>query len=217
MSALRWRCGHAEEARVCFRSLLRDAPPSPPVTPLGASALDGPPSGASAGAGSGAEKGFGLATLDINSGRFVVMELRGWETLLGELERLAPAELLIPDDWESNTPIERRRAVRRRAPWEFDQDSAFKSLTQQFGTKDLVGFGCNDLRLGLGAAGALLPAATKRRQRAASRRQRTALKISRWDNVTISKSITQWVQMGSITRIRRFLRGSIFSKLTITL
>ncbi|MFP3366654.1 DNA mismatch repair protein MutS, partial [Pseudoalteromonas sp. SIMBA_148] len=41
-------------------------------------------------------------------------------------------------------------------PWEFDQDSAFKSLTQQFGTKDLVGFGCNDLRLGLGAAGALL-------------------------------------------------------------
>ncbi|HBT56034.1 MAG TPA: DNA mismatch repair protein MutS, partial [Pseudomonas sp.] len=104
----------------------------------------------------GAARGFGLATLDINSGRFVVMELRGWETLLGELERLAPAELLIPDDWESNTPIERRRAVRRRAPWEFDQDSAFKALTQQFGTKDLVGFDCQDLTLGLGAAGALL-------------------------------------------------------------
>ncbi len=104
----------------------------------------------------GSERGFGLATLDINSGRFTSMELRGWETLLGELERLAPAELLIPDDWESNTPIERRRAVRRRAPWEFDQDSAFKSLTQQFGTKDLVGFGCADLTLGLGAAGALL-------------------------------------------------------------
>ena len=63
---------------------------------------------------------------------------------------------MIPDDWESNTPIERRRAVRRRAPWEFDQDSAFKALTQQFGTKDLVGFDCQDLTLGLGAAGALL-------------------------------------------------------------
>ncbi|MGB7388908.1 DNA mismatch repair protein MutS [Pseudomonas neustonica] len=104
----------------------------------------------------GAEKGFGLATLDINSGRFVVMELSGWETLLGEMERLAPAELLIPDDWESNTPIERRRAVRRRAPWEFDQDSAQKALTQQFGTKDLAGFGCASLTLGIGAAGALL-------------------------------------------------------------
>ena len=104
----------------------------------------------------GSERAFGLATLDINSGRFTVMELSGWETLLGELERLAPAELLIPDDWESDTPIERRRAVRRRAPWEFDQDSAFKALTQQFGTRDLVGFGCADLTLGLGAAGALL-------------------------------------------------------------
>ena len=104
----------------------------------------------------GSERGFGLATLDINSGRFTAMELSGWETLLGELERLAPAELLIPDDWEANTPIERRRSVRRRAPWEFDQDSAFKTLTQQFATKDLVGFGCADLTLGLGAAGALL-------------------------------------------------------------
>ena len=104
----------------------------------------------------GSERAFGLATLDINSGRFTAMELSGWETLLGELERLAPAELLIPDDWESNTPIERRRSVRRRAPWEFDQDSAHKSLTQQFGTRDLVGFGCAHLTLGLGAAGALL-------------------------------------------------------------
>src|SRR5690606_39756303 len=56
----------------------------------------------------GNERRFGLATLDINSGRFTAMELGGWETLLGELERLAPAELLIPDDWETNTPIERR-------------------------------------------------------------------------------------------------------------
>ncbi|SDT96256.1 DNA mismatch repair protein MutS [Halopseudomonas salegens] len=114
----------------------------------------------------GNNKGFGLACLDINSGRFSVMELAGWENLLNELERLAPAELLIPDDWESNTPIERRRAVRRRAPWDFDQDSAFKSLTQQFGTQDLVGFGCADLTLGLGAAGALL-AYAKETQRTA--------------------------------------------------
>src|SRR5690606_2530000 len=59
----------------------------------------------------GNERRFGLGTLAINSGRFTAMELGGWETLLGELERLAPAELLIPDDWEANTPIERRRSV----------------------------------------------------------------------------------------------------------
>ncbi|WOD10401.1 DNA mismatch repair protein MutS [Halopseudomonas pelagia] len=137
----------------------------------------------------GSERGFGLATLDINSGRFCVMELAGWETLLGELERLAPAELLIPDDWESNTPIERRRAVRRRAPWEFDRDSAFKSLTQQFGTKDLVGFGCQDLKLGLGAAGALMSYA-KETQRTALPHIR-ALTLERFEDSVIIDSASR--------------------------
>ncbi|MFT6464151.1 DNA mismatch repair protein MutS [Halopseudomonas sp.] len=137
----------------------------------------------------GSERGFGLATLDINSGRFCVMELAGWETLLGELERLAPAELLIPDDWESNTPIERRRAVRRRAPWEFDRDSAFKSLTQQFGTKDLVGFGCQDLKLGLGAAGALMNYA-KETQRTALPHIR-ALTLERFEDSVIIDSASR--------------------------
>ena len=41
---------------------------------------------------------------------------QGWETLLAELERLSPAELLIPDDWPQGLPLEKRRGVRRRAP-----------------------------------------------------------------------------------------------------
>lgn len=135
----------------------------------------------------GNERRFGLATLDINSGRFTAMELSGWETLLGELERLAPAELLIPDDWESNTPIERRRSVRRRAPWEFDQDSAHKALTQQLGTKDLVGFGCADLTLGLGAAGALLGYA-KETQRTALPHLRSIIQERFEDSVVIDSA-----------------------------
>ena len=135
----------------------------------------------------GSERAFGLATLDINSGRFTATELSGWETLLGELERLAPAELLIPDDWESDTPIERRRTVRRRAPWEFDQDSAHKSLTQQFGTKDLVGFGCAELTLGLGAAGALLCYA-KETQRTALPHLRSIVQERFEDSVVIDSA-----------------------------
>ncbi|MFO7705632.1 MAG: DNA mismatch repair protein MutS, partial [Halopseudomonas sp.] len=137
----------------------------------------------------GSERAFGLATLDINSGRFCAMELSGWETLLGELERLSPAELLIPDDWESNTPIERRRTVRRRAPWEFDRDSALKALTQQFGTKDLVGFGCQDLQLGLGAAGALMSYA-KETQRTALPHIR-ALTLERFEDSVIIDSASR--------------------------
>ena len=104
----------------------------------------------------GDEKLFGLAVLDITSGRFSVQELKGWENLLAELERLSPAELLIPDDWPQGLPIEKRRGVRRRAPWDFERDSARKSLCQQFGVQDLKGFGCEGLTLAIGAAGCLL-------------------------------------------------------------
>ena len=91
----------------------------------------------------GSESGFGLSVLDITSGRFSVQELSGWETLLAELERINPAELLIPDDWPDNMPVEKRKGVQRRGPWEFEQDSARKLLCQQFGTQDLKGLAAN--------------------------------------------------------------------------
>ncbi|WP_286784409.1 MULTISPECIES: DNA mismatch repair protein MutS [Pseudomonas] len=104
----------------------------------------------------GDERLFGLAVLDISSGRFSVQEIAGWENLLAELDRLNPAELLIPDDWPQGLPAEKRRGSHRRAPWDFDRDSAFKSLCQQFATQDLKGFGCENLTLAIGAAGCLL-------------------------------------------------------------
>ncbi|MDH0291771.1 DNA mismatch repair protein MutS [Pseudomonas sp. GD04087] len=104
----------------------------------------------------GDERLFGLAVLDITSGRFNVQEIKGWETLLAELERLNPAELLIPDDWPQGLPAEKRRGSHRRAPWDFDRDTAKKSLCQQFGVQDLKGFGCQELTLAIGAAGCLL-------------------------------------------------------------
>jgi len=104
----------------------------------------------------GDERLFGLAVLDITSGRFNVQEIKGWETLLAELERLNPAELLIPDDWPQGLPAEKRRGAHRRAPWDFDRDSAKKGLCQQFGVQDLKGFGCQELTLAIGAAGCLL-------------------------------------------------------------
>ncbi|NHN76524.1 DNA mismatch repair protein MutS [Azotobacter chroococcum] len=104
----------------------------------------------------GDERLFGLAVLDITSGRFSVQEIKGWESLLAELERLSPAELLYPDDWPAGLPLEKRRGAHRRAPWDFDRDSAYKSLCQQFATQDLKGFGCDGLGLAIGAAGCLL-------------------------------------------------------------
>ncbi|GIZ11373.1 DNA mismatch repair protein MutS [Pseudomonas sp. NCCP-436] len=131
----------------------------------------------------GDERLFGLAVLDITSGRFSVQELAGWENLLAELERLNPAELLIPDDWPQDLPAEKRKGARRRAPWDFDRDSAFKSLCQQFGTQDLKGFGCENLTLAIGAAGCLL-AYAKETQRTALPHLRS-LRHERLDDTVI--------------------------------
>jgi DNA mismatch repair protein MutS len=101
---------------------------------------------------------YGLAYLDLSAGRFCVMQLSGLAALDAEIERLRPAEILIPDG--TVTPLRESscyaRSVRLRAPWHFDFDSAFHALTEQFRTKDLAGFGCADLPLAVAAAGALL-------------------------------------------------------------
>ena len=131
----------------------------------------------------GDERLFGLAVLDITSGNFTVQELKGWENLLAELERTNPVELLIPDDWPQGLPAEKRRGSRRRAPWDFDPDSARKSLCQQFATQDLKGFGCDKLTLAIGAAGCLLGYA-KETQRTALPHLRS-LKHERLDDTVI--------------------------------
>ncbi|MFA5531688.1 MAG: DNA mismatch repair protein MutS, partial [Thiohalomonadaceae bacterium] len=99
---------------------------------------------------------FGLAVLDVASGRFTVAELDGDEALLSELERLQPAELLYAEASAAARGFEQRRGAQQLAPWHFDEDSARRQLAAQFGTRDLSGFGCEHLGLAVSAAGALL-------------------------------------------------------------
>jgi DNA mismatch repair protein MutS len=95
----------------------------------------------------------GLAWLDLASGRFCVSELGDAVELAAELERLRPAELLVPEDQRD---LGGERAPRLRPPWHFELDAARRLLATQFGTRDLAGFGAADLTVGLRAAGALL-------------------------------------------------------------
>ncbi len=99
---------------------------------------------------------YGIASLDMASGRFLVLEVEGEEAARSELQRLSPAELLVSDDLAGNALTEGRRGLRRRGPWEFELDTARRLLAQQFGTQDLAGFGCDHLELALAAAGCLL-------------------------------------------------------------
>lgn len=101
------------------------------------------------------ENHFGIAFLNITSGQFRMMEIEGVEGLLGELERLKPSELLIPEDF-AQKPLLKNYLTRMRPVWDFSLDSSVRLLTQQFQTKDLSGFGCSSDSIALRAAGALL-------------------------------------------------------------
>ncbi len=101
---------------------------------------------------------YGLAWLELSSGRFSVLEAQGPAALAAELERLRPAELLVREDQQRDLPLSALAptVVRERAPWHFELSAASRILTDQLGTLDLRGFGADELPLAIGAAGALL-------------------------------------------------------------
>ncbi|WP_455374626.1 DNA mismatch repair protein MutS [Kaarinaea lacus] len=99
---------------------------------------------------------YGIACLDVTSGRFSVLEVQSADMLDSEIERLNPAEILVNEETLLPDSILRRRKVQQQPPWLFDQDTAFRLLTTQFGTKDLSGFGCDDFTVALCAAGCIV-------------------------------------------------------------
>jgi DNA mismatch repair protein MutS len=101
-------------------------------------------------------KSYGVAALDVTSGRFSVLEVDGEEALAGELERLNPSELLLNEEAIPKGIDTNRPGLRRQSPWNFERDTAQRLLTQQFGTHDLAGFGCETLHLAICAAGCLM-------------------------------------------------------------
>ncbi|KPD04503.1 DNA mismatch repair protein MutS [Moellerella wisconsensis] len=101
-------------------------------------------------------QGYGYATLDLTSGRFIVSEIVSDEALTAELQRTLPAELLYPENFESLYLIENSKGLRRRPIWEFELDTAKQQLNLQFSTKDLIGFGVDNAHKALRAAGCLL-------------------------------------------------------------
>ena len=104
----------------------------------------------------------GLAVLDMSSGDFLVMECEGDDALAAELARLVPAEILVADDharpggWAAEGVLAGHAGLTPRPPWLFEPVSARRLLLDHFGTRDLSGFGCETLELGIGAAGCAL-------------------------------------------------------------
>ena len=108
---------------------------------------------------------IGLARLNLASGSFILSEV-ATAALAQELQRIAPAEIVCSEDFKHLAIENFTCAKKRLSPWQFDFDAATTSLSKQFNTRDLAGFGCADLSAAVCAAGALLEY-VKHTQRAA--------------------------------------------------
>ena len=99
---------------------------------------------------------YGIAYMNISSGRFVLSEVTGTEALISEMERIKPAELLLPEDLTEITSKIIKCTIRRRPIWEFENHNARSTLCEHFQVRDLSIFSCDGFTVGIEAAGCLL-------------------------------------------------------------
>ncbi|MBT8342398.1 MAG: DNA mismatch repair protein MutS [Desulfatitalea sp.] len=105
---------------------------------------------------------LGLAYLDISTGLFRVVETRLSDKIFEELQRVDPREVLMPDAINADDPLSEvasrmnGRTVNRLEAALFDQRKGRRQLLAQMHTQSLEGFGCEQMSVALGAAGALL-------------------------------------------------------------
>ncbi len=97
--------------------------------------------------------GAGLAWLNLASGEFRVCEVAP-EKLAATIERIRPAEIVVPDGLELSFAPE--ATLTRQPDWHFDTEAATRELCTHFKTASLSGFGADGLRPAIAAAGALL-------------------------------------------------------------
>jgi len=119
----------------------------------------------------------GLAWMDISGGRFFACEVSGLSNLLAEIDRIRPAELLVNEHLLLPAELAGRTGLRRRPVWEFDSDTCYRQLTSHFRTRDLRGFGFDEMPLAIQAAGCLLNYAKDTQRSALPHIQRMSAEI----------------------------------------
>ncbi|MHC4244840.1 MAG: DNA mismatch repair protein MutS, partial [Planctomycetota bacterium] len=105
---------------------------------------------------------FGIACLDISTATFRLTESTDLDQINDEILRIGPSEILLPQSTR-DAPLFSgiiqafdRKAISFMEDNSFDYHRGRKRLIQQFNTLSLEGYGCEHLRTGVSAAGALL-------------------------------------------------------------
>lgn len=98
---------------------------------------------------------YHIAYADISSARFSLSDPLSEDRLRAELERLRPAEILMPESCRLALHPDQKRP-QRQPDWYFDHSSALNLLHNHFGVETLNGFGFDDQDPALRPAGCLL-------------------------------------------------------------
>ena len=103
-------------------------------------------------------KGFGLALVDLTTGSFKTTELTNEAALLTELDRLRPAEIILPSEAASLQPLLKASfpILNPYDDWVFAPETAQFTVRDHFKVASLDGFGLKDRIAAIGAAGAVL-------------------------------------------------------------
>ncbi len=95
----------------------------------------------------------GIAYVDISTSEFATTQLPA-ESVMPELERLQPSEILIPQDTDDYAHLPFTKS--RLDDYWFDSEIAREALLEHFNVATLEGYGCARLPLAIKAAGALI-------------------------------------------------------------
>jgi len=97
---------------------------------------------------------FGFAYADLTTGEFRLTQLQDRQSLLAELARVSPSELLISS--EQKDQLGQADHALEYDSYAFLPEQAIFTLCEHFKTKSLDGFGCSEMPQAVAAAGAIV-------------------------------------------------------------
>jgi DNA mismatch repair protein MutS len=102
------------------------------------------------------DKNYGIAFADISTGEFYLAEFKA-SNLSEEIQKIDPKEIIIPTNCQSLISHSQFKIpLTALDGYYFSYDFAYDKLKHHFGIANLTGFGVEDQRLGIQAAGAVL-------------------------------------------------------------
>jgi len=99
---------------------------------------------------------YGLASTELSSGQVTLLEVDQSASLEDIIEQYQPAEILFSEQFEFDPLSIQNRTITRRPDWHFNPGTAETIIKQQYGIKDLSGFGCQHFNAAIGALGCLI-------------------------------------------------------------